>query len=263
MEQTEKAIVQLIIAHGIVENNILESEIEAIRKDFRNEKARPLRESFIRINVKLRKLSLEIKSIIKSKCVGCESITNIRAAICEGCSDPLARCEWVQYHGIVNNEEDFVSKEVGTELKPEEIRFFSGLTQKLLERNYVSTDEIYSIRNDKWSHSDTDVVLEKLRAKCWLQRDDRSFWEIGIHSSQILEVSHELLSRILITDRLILLNLNFYQYLFGILGLRTHLELRSFIETSVKNLERDDGNAEVAERNIAEQLAKLPGITTY
>ena len=205
MEQTEKAIIQLLIAHGIVENSILESEIEAIRKDFRNEKVRPLRESFIRINVKLRKLSLEIKSIIKSKCVGCESITNIRAAICEGCSDPLARCEWVHYHGIVNNEEDFVSKEVGTELKPEEIRFFAGLTQKLLERNYVSTDEIYSIRNDKWINSDTDVVLEKLRAKCWLQRDDRSFWEIGKYSRKILEVSDELLMNPLYSSQIVLL----------------------------------------------------------
>lgn len=182
MEQTEKAIIQLLIAHGIVENSVLENEIAAIRKDYRNEKVRSLRESFIRMNVKLRKLSMEIKSLVKSKCMGCESITNVRPAICESCSDPLARNEWIHYHSIVNNEEDFVSKEVGTELKPEEIRFFSHLIQKLLERNYLSTDEIYNMRIDKWSHSDTDVVLEKLRMKGWLQRDDRSFWEIGKNS---------------------------------------------------------------------------------
>ena len=76
--------------------------------------------------------------------------------MCDSCSDPLAKSEWVFYHALVNTEEDTASKEVGTELKADEIQFFSKLTLKLVEENYLSTDDIYRIRMEKWNPSDTD-----------------------------------------------------------------------------------------------------------
>ena len=46
-------------------------------------------------------------------------------------------------------------------------------------------------------------------------------------------------------------------------GVRTYLELRSFIEDSIKSLEADDGEDATHQRNVAEQIARLPQIMTY
>ena len=179
LDDIEKAITQLLIAHGTVEDSKLTDIVESLRRDFPSSRVRTLRESFARINLKMKNISMQIKSIGKSKCCGCDTITNSRPTMCDSCSDPLAKSEWVFYHALVNTEEDTASKEVGTELKADEIQFFSKLTLKLVEENYLSTDDIYRIRMEKWNPSDTDVVLEKLKVKGWLQRDERSFWEIG------------------------------------------------------------------------------------
>jgi tRNA splicing endonuclease len=98
-------------------------------------------------------------------------------------SPALIQPHRVHYHGIVNTEEDDVSKIFGSDLLPDELKFFSDLIQKLLENNYLSTDDIYRFKNDKWKGSQTDVVLEKLRERGWLQRDSRSFWEIGTYTA--------------------------------------------------------------------------------
>lgn len=179
LDEIEKAISQFLIALGVIEDGKLVELLENIIKDFPNEKLRPLKESFVRINSKLRPLSMEIKSVVKSKCSACDAVTNVRATICEACASTTAKHVWVYYHGIVNTEEDHVSKSEGSELTPDEIKFFSELTLKLLESNYMSTDDVYRMKSEKWSHSNTDIVLEKLRSKGWLQRDERSFWEIG------------------------------------------------------------------------------------
>ena len=179
LDDFEKAISQILIAYGTIENAKLEALLEQIRKDFPGSTVRVLKESFARINTKLIKLSLEIKSVVRSKCRDCETITNIRAPTCESCSSPASKSEWVYYHGFVNTEGDAVSKDEGSELLPDEIKFFSELTQKLLENSYMSTDDVYGLKNSNWTPSQTDIVLEKLRSKGWLQRDERSFWEIG------------------------------------------------------------------------------------
>lgn len=179
LDEIEKVINQLLIAYGVIEDGKLVELLETIIKDFHNEKLRPLKESFVRINAKLRPLSMEVKSVVKSKCSACDAVTNVRASVCEACASATAKHEWVYYHGIANTEEDHVSKAEGSELTPEEIKFFSELTLKLLESNYMSTDDVYRMKNEKWSHSTTDTALEKLRSKGWLQRDERSFWEIG------------------------------------------------------------------------------------
>jgi RNA polymerase subunit RPABC4/transcription elongation factor Spt4 len=179
LDEIEKAINQFLIAHGVIEDGKLVELLETIIKDFRNEKLRPLKESFVRINSKLRPLSMEVKSVVKSKCSACDAVTNVRSSVCEACASTTAKHEWVYYHGIVNTEEDHVSKAEGSELTAEEVKFFSELTLKLLESNYMSTDDVSRMKNEKWSHSTTDTALEKLRSKGWLQRDERSFWEIG------------------------------------------------------------------------------------
>ena len=46
-------------------------------------------------------------------------------------------------------------------------------------------------------------------------------------------------------------------------GVRTYLELRSFIEDSIKSFEAGDGEDATHQRNIAEQIARLPQIMTY
>lgn len=46
-------------------------------------------------------------------------------------------------------------------------------------------------------------------------------------------------------------------------GVRTYLELRSFIEDSIKSLEAGDGEDVTHQRIIAEQIARLPQVMTY
>lgn len=159
--EIEKVISQLLIAHGTVENNKLEKLLEVIIKDFKGEKLQPLRNHFARINGNLRLLSMEIKSVRMQN------------------TDSSSSTKWLYHHGIVNTEEDAVSKDVGSEMSPDDIKFFSELIIKLLELNYMSTDDVYRIRHGQWTVSYTDGVLLKLITKGWLQRDERSFWEIG------------------------------------------------------------------------------------
>lgn len=159
--EIEKVISQLLIAHGTVENSKLEKLLELIIKDFKKEKLRPLRDHFARINGNLRLLSMEIKSV---------RIPN---------TDSSSSTKWLHHHGIVNTEEDDVSKDVGSEMSPEDLKFFSDIIVKLLEVSNLSTDEVYGMKGDKWTLSYTDSLLSKLILKGWLQRDERSFWEIG------------------------------------------------------------------------------------
>lgn len=93
-DETEKAIYQILTAAGTLESDELEKYLVPIRKEF-GERQRPLKEHFARINSNLRLISFEIKSVLRSKCLGCDAVSNVKAKdICENCSEPSSKSTW-------------------------------------------------------------------------------------------------------------------------------------------------------------------------
>lgn len=188
LDEEEKAINQILLAYGTIEDSKLERFVKDIAKGFQNSNPRSLTESFGRINRNIRQLDLEIKTVVRLKCNECGALSNFRTPTCESC--PSKELELVRQHGLANTEEDDVSKDHGTELLPEELKFFTLVVQSLVERHYLSTDDMKDIAKFKnlkegeppinpWLEPQTRNVLEKLNVNGWLQKDDRSYWEIG------------------------------------------------------------------------------------
>lgn len=229
LSDTEKAITQLMIHYGIIEESKLLELVKAVRKDLggNDGNMKPLKESFVRINVNLRFLGMEVKSVVKARCtnVECAKIYNVRTPTCANCST-AGSFEWVYYHGIANTEECEVTKAFGSDLSPEEIKFFQDLVTKLLDVRYASVNDIYGLKIiPTWSNSQNDTVLEKLRLRGWLHRDTDCQWEIGA---------------------------------------RTFLECKLFLEQLIQNTDAPDDEDEESHRAaVKEQLDELPQVATY
>lgn len=199
-EKLEHAISQLLIAHGYMEHSFLEECIEGIRDEFAPTDAL-LEDMFASINDNLRPLSMEVKTVSLS-------------------SDNSG--ERVKYHGIVNTEEDTVSKLHGSQFSAEELAAFVAIVNKLLERKYLSSDDILSAVAKNINKQKLAVILNKLRSKGWLDNDDTNYW---------------------------------------ILGVRTYLELKPYLESVLMNLGDD---ADELDREEAQQLVNaLPQLIVY
>lgn len=176
-DKLELAISQLLIAHGYMEHSFLEECIEGLRDEFAPTDA-SLEDLFEKINDNLKPLSMEVKTVYIQSSSGSER---------------------TRYHGIVNTEEDQVSKLHGSQFTAEELVAFVAIVNKLLERKYLSTDDIMSAVS-KITKSKLTLILNKLRSKGWLDNDDSNYW---------------------------------------ILGVRTYLELKPNLESVLLNLEED------------------------
>jgi hypothetical protein len=89
------------------------------------------------------------------------------------------------YHGLVNTEEDYVAKTFGASgLDNTEILFFTDLVTKLVQAGRFSTRDIENQVNKpkNWSNSDVGVVLGKLEDRKWLRRDERGYWILGLRT---------------------------------------------------------------------------------
>lgn len=203
----EQAVVNILTQRGYVRDSELLENLDFIKPDFNTAGQQlSLPTMFKSINTKLRKFSMEIKSI---------HLTN-------------SNNDRVTYHGIVNTEEDFVSKEYGSPFEPAELKFFTQIVNKLLEEKYLSTDDIADLRPlDKMSRDKCAAFVAKLEAMGWLRRDDSNYL---------------------------------------ILGVRTHLELRSYLEGVIMDSggEAEEGARE-AERvaQLRSIVAELPQIIVY
>ena len=226
LTETEKAIVQLLTQHGVIEDAKLEKHVQAIKADFRHEPpVNSLKEAFGRINKNLRPLSYEIKSVVKVRCGECKAMfNNKREQTCTACH--AAKLDWVYYHGVANTEECDVSKSHGTDLSPEEIKFFIAMLRRLL-RISATTVDMYGWKEHPsgWSHSQVDAVVEKLRINGWIHRDYNGFMEIGV---------------------------------------RTYLECKPFLESLLRSEETpDDEDEESFRADIDAQVTGLPQVATY
>jgi hypothetical protein len=89
--------------------------------------------------------------------------------------------DFIYYHGVVNNQEDEISKLFGSQFEPSELKFFSQISVKLLEHVFLSSSELYEVSRSS-SNSQTDRLLARLLAEGWLARDDRNYWALGARS---------------------------------------------------------------------------------
>jgi hypothetical protein len=63
--------------------------------------------------------------------------------------------EWIYYHGIVNNEEDFIAKDFGSQFDAIELKYFSDIALKLLDEKYLASDDLRTMESkpDRWNNS--------------------------------------------------------------------------------------------------------------
>jgi hypothetical protein len=92
-DEIEKAIYQILTAAGTLEEDELLKYLAPIRKEF-GERERPLKEHFGRLNNNLRLISFEIKSVLRVKCLACDAVCNVKASICENCSESSTKSKW-------------------------------------------------------------------------------------------------------------------------------------------------------------------------
>ena len=84
------AITQLLIANGLITDDDLKGHLNEVLKDFTNDSynPKPLSEVFSKINMNLRKMSLEIRSVVVKSDQGL-----------------------IYYHGIANTEVSYVDND--------------------------------------------------------------------------------------------------------------------------------------------------------
>jgi hypothetical protein len=125
------------------------------------------------------------------------------------------------YHGIVNTTEDQISSELGSQYDITEINFFSNILVYLVDVDRMSTTDMHNMKPNTWTMLKSDKFLDSLMENKWLGRNERD---------------------------------NFI-----IIGLRSYLELRLFLEKSIKELDQPDKDEESA----AKQLSALPQVILY
>jgi hypothetical protein len=157
----EQAIVNILVMHGYMRDSDLQETIAYIKSDFPGQGNGTLSTMFRSINIQLRKFSMEVKSI---------HLTN-------------SNNDRVTYHGIVNTEEDFVSKEFGAPFDAIELKYFAQIANKLLEDKYLSSDDILGLRPmDKIKREQAHAFVGKLESDGWLRRDESNYLVLGVRA---------------------------------------------------------------------------------
>ena len=135
--------------------SVLNILLDKVKEDFQdfNESIDVI---FKRMNNKLRRISMEVKSVL---------IKNMDTSIL------------LYYHGLVNQEEDNVAKDYGNYFNPTELQFFSKIVMKLVEVHYMNSADIgRTCKPENWSISQMDTLLTKFLSEGWLQKNCSNFW---------------------------------------------------------------------------------------
>lgn len=183
----EKALVQVLLAKHLVEENTLLEDAEKLKIDFPTTNAEPLdlAQMFTRMNKNLKRSGLEVRTVIKREDVE-EDDGGMEGA------DNDVQTKWVKYHGLANIEEDFVSKEFGSSLDEDEVKLFADLIPHLLEKSVMNIEDCERANTTKIQKSRVSSVLKKLHEEGWLGREsNRGYWELGIRSYLELKAHFE------------------------------------------------------------------------
>lgn len=162
LQEIEKAILQILIAYKVVESSILDENLESLRSDYPNQ-AINLTSSdiFKRANMHLRKLSMEIKTVL------------IRSEE-----------ERKSYHAIVNTADDYIATEFGSKFSDIELEFIREIFILLADIQQIGTTEIHNnARMLGVDHKQKSInIIDQLAEDRWLIRNARSYFEIGPRS---------------------------------------------------------------------------------
>lgn len=150
-----------------------------------------LKTIFKTMNRRLRPLSFEVKTVaIRSTTSGGKTSANATTgnSSSRNTSSSSSSDEWDYYHGLVNIEEDIVSKEFGSVFTPLELKFFHLLSIRLAMEQHLSTSDIVQLKSldqntfTKLSSHDIHSLLQRLEVELWVQRNDRGFYVLGPRS---------------------------------------------------------------------------------
>eukprot|EP01040_Poterioochromonas_malhamensis_P006531 gene6531-7031_t len=150
-----------------------------------------LKTIFKTMNRRLRPLSFEVKTVaFRSTGSGGKTTANATAgnSSSRNTSSSSSSDEWEYYHGLVNIEEDIVSKEFGSVFTPLELKFFHLLSIRLAMTQHLSTSDIVQLKSldqntfMKLSSHDIHSLLQRLEVELWVQRNDRGFYVLGPRS---------------------------------------------------------------------------------
>ncbi len=111
------------------------------------------------------------------------------------------------YHGVANVEGDLVSRDFGSDYDAQELKFFEEILTKLLTQSVISTVEAVDAYPKAESIAKVEGIIGRLLRDRWLDRDSRDYIQIG---------------------------------------LRSYLELSSFLQEKLRNLESEQEPDEVA-----------------
>ena len=159
LQDIEKALLQILIAYRAVESVVFDEHLECLRRDYPNQ-ANNLTTSdiFKRINVHLRKISLEIKTVV------------IR-------SDD----ERKSYHGVVNTGEDSIATEFGSTFSEAELDFARTIISGLIDMKQIGTTEIRNLTQPNQKPYASNVI-DALVEERWIVRNVRGYFELGPRS---------------------------------------------------------------------------------
>ena len=160
LQDIERALLQILIAYKVIEAPVLENIFKSLKIDYPDQSNNStLADIFKKLNAHLRKLSLEIKSVV------IKSTTS---------------SEMIYFHGIVNIEDDFIATEFGSQFTDLEIEFIREIMNLLLDLKKIGINEIRNIPILPINKASN--VVDKLLVDKWLIRNSVGYFEIGARS---------------------------------------------------------------------------------
>lgn len=179
---TERAIIQVLFAYGVVEDNQLKNYISRISKDLKEEiKFKEIATTSPSIHPKLIELFKNINSCMESFSLQIKTVAYNDQIVQE---DGTKVNNHVFYHGIINIDEDVYAKKFGTVLDEKSTKFFTTIAIKLVESKFLSTTDIYELKGDnRMSNAQIDDFLFTLQEQKWLARDpNTAYWKLGFRT---------------------------------------------------------------------------------
>ena len=170
LNSVEKAIVQVLLAQGIIEEMKLQAIMASVAEELipgNRININDTKEMFKRINTNLRPLALEVRSVVQKN----------------QDSDGFTF-----YHGIANIDEDKVAIEFGCKYSAAEVQYISSVFEHILVKSIASSSELYDLRPSKWERSDANDIILSLEEEKYLSRNDNGYFQIGTRAQLELRI---------------------------------------------------------------------------
>lgn len=164
LNSVEKAMVQVLLAQGIIEEMKLQAIMASVAEELipgNRININDTKEMFKRINNNLRPLALEVRSVVQKN---------------------LDSDGFTFYHGIANIDEDKVAVDFGCKYSVAEVQYISSVFEHILAKGVASSSELYDLRPSKWVITDANDIILSLEEEKYLSRNDHGYFQIGIRS---------------------------------------------------------------------------------